>query len=61
VPRTPAAALLPVTRSMPSSTRPAISLDSCIEITFAAATIRVCGAVDARVLGVVLDCLAQRA
>jgi transposase len=61
VPRTPAAALLPVTRSMPSSTRPAISSDSCIEINFAAATIRVRGAVDARVLGVVLDCLAQRA
>src|ERR1017187_5356987 len=55
VPRTPAAALLPVTRSMPSSTRPAISSDSCIEINFAAATIRVCGAVDARVLGVVLS------
>src|ERR1017187_4493432 len=60
VPRTPAAALLPVTTSMPSSTRPAISSDSCIEISFAAATIRVRGAVDARVLGVVLDCLAQR-
>jgi transposase-like protein len=61
VPRTPAAALLPVITSMPSSTRPAISSDSCIEITIATATIRVRGAVDARVLGVVLDCLAQRA
>src|ERR1019366_4965247 len=29
VPRTPAAALLPVITSMPSSTRPAISSDSC--------------------------------
>jgi transposase-like protein len=56
-----AAALLPVTTSMPSSSRPSISSDSCIEIVFAAATIRMRGAVDAHVLGVVLDCLAQRA
>ena len=57
----PAATLLPVTTPLPRSTRTSISPDSYIEITFAAATIRVCGAVDARVLGVVLDCLAQRA
>jgi transposase len=60
-PMASAAALLPVTASMPSATRTALSLEPCIEITFAAATIRVCGAVDARVLGVVLGCLAQRA
>jgi transposase-like protein len=56
-----AATLLAVTTPMPSATRPSISADPYIEITFAAATIRVHGAVDARVLGVVLDCLAQRA
>jgi transposase-like protein len=56
-----AAALLPVTTSMPSSSRSCIGSDSCIEIVFAAATVRVRGAVDARSLGVVLDCLAQRA
>jgi transposase-like protein len=58
---TQGAALLPVTTSMPSSSRPSISSDSCIEIVFAAAIIRVRGAVDAHALGVVLDCLAQRA
>jgi transposase-like protein len=56
-----AAALLPVTTSMPSSSRPSISSDSCIEIVFLAATIRVRGAVDAHALGIVLDCLARRA
>jgi transposase len=56
-----AATLLPVTTPMPSANRTSISADSYIEISFAAATIRVRGAVDARVLGVVLDCLAQRA
>jgi len=56
-----AAALLPVTTPMPSSSRPSISSDSCIEIAFLAATIRVRGAVDAHALGIVLDCLAQRA
>jgi hypothetical protein len=38
-----------------------VELEAFIEITFMGATIRVRGAVDARVLGVVLDCLAQRA
>ena len=54
------ATLLPVTTPMPRATRAAPGSDSYIEITFAAATIRVRGTVDARVLGVVLDCLAQR-
>ena len=57
----PAAALLPVTTRMARARRSALSSDSCIEIICAAATIRVHGSVDARVLGVVLDCLAQRA
>jgi len=55
-----AATLLPVTTSMPSSTRPSVSSDSCIEVIFRAATIRIRGVVDARALGVVIDCLAQR-
>jgi len=56
-----AATLLPVTTPMPSAARTSSGSESYIEITFAATTIRVRGAVDARVLGVVLDCLAQRA
>lgn len=56
-----AAVLVPVSTPMPRSTRPSVSADSYIEITFAAATIRLRGSVDARVLGLVLDCLAQRA
>jgi transposase len=54
-------ALLPVTTRVARATRTSINLDSCIEIEFAAARIRVRGVVDARALGVVLDCLAQRA
>jgi transposase len=60
VPARSAAKLLAVTTPMPSSARVSHSSDSYIEITFAAATLRVRGAVDARVLNVVLDCLAQR-
>jgi transposase len=56
-----AAVLVPVTTAMPRSARPSVSTDSYIEITFAAATIRLRGSVDARVFGLVLDCLAQRA
>jgi transposase len=56
-----AAVLVPVTTPMPRSTRPSVSADSYIEITFAGATIRLRGSVDARVFGLVLDCLAQRA
>ena len=56
-----AAALLPVTKSVPSSSRPSVSSDCCIEIVFRAATVRVRGAVDAHALGIVLDCLARRA
>ena len=55
-----AATLLPVTTPMPRTTRTAPISDSYIEITYAAAIIRVRGTVDARALGVVLDCLAQR-
>jgi hypothetical protein len=50
-----------VTTPIPSSSRPSIGSDFCIEIVFAAATVRVRGAVDAHALGIVLDCLAQRA
>ena len=56
-----AAALLPVTTPMPSLSRPSINSDSFIEVVFLAATIRLRGAVDAHALGIVLDCLAQRA
>jgi transposase len=55
------AALVSVTTSRPTAVRAAVSTESFIEITFMGATIRVRGAVDSRVLGVVLDCLAQRA
>ena len=58
---TAAATLLPVSTPMPSTARTSSSQESYIEISFAAATIRVRGAVDGRVLGMVLDCLAQRA
>jgi transposase-like protein len=52
-------ALLQVTTT--SAPRTPMSAPSFIEMEFAAARIRVHGAVDARALGVVLDCLAQRA
>jgi transposase-like protein len=55
------AVLVPVTTPMPRPTRPSAGADSYIEIIFAAATIRLRGSVDARMLGLVLDCLAQRA
>ena len=56
-----AAVLVPITTPLPRPTRPSVSADSYIEITFAAATIRLRGNVDACVLGLVLDCLARRA
>jgi transposase len=56
-----AAVLVPVTTSMPRSTRPSVSADAYIEVTFAAATIRLRGSVDAHMFSLVLDCLAQRA
>jgi len=59
--KVPAAALVAVTTRMPRAPRPTVSTDSYIEITLPTATVRVHGAVDARVLGVVLDCLAPRA
>lgn len=58
-PKSAGQALLPVTTS--SAARGTMSAPSFIEMEFAAARIRVHGAVDARALGVVLDCLAQRA
>jgi transposase len=51
--------LVPVTTV--SVSRAPMNAASFIELEFAAARIRVHGAVDARALGVVLDCLAQRA
>jgi transposase-like protein len=55
------APLLPVNRSTAATLRAPPSTDCCIEFSFMGATIRVRGLVDARALGVVLDCLAQRA
>jgi transposase-like protein len=55
------APLLPVNRPAAATLRAPPSTDCCIEISFMGATIRVRGLVDARALGVVLDCLAQRA
>lgn len=54
--------LVPV-NTLPAEIRsPATSCaESCIEIIWAAATVRVRGPVDSRALGIVLDCLAQRA
>jgi transposase-like protein len=51
--------LVPVSTPMPRTKRPAVSADASIEITFAAATIRLRGEVEARALNVVLDCLAR--
>lgn len=60
-PKASVAVLLPV-MALASQTKsaPVSSADSCIEIMCALATVRIRGAVDARALGVVLDCLAQR-
>lgn len=55
------AALLPVTTARAATSRPSMYPDASIEIAFMGATIRIRGAMDARVLGAVLDCLAQRA
>lgn len=52
----PVVSLAPKTKGAPLS-----AADFCIEIVWAAATVRIRAAVDARALGVVLDCLAQRA
>jgi len=60
-PITSGTALLPVKTTRPAAARPSVNSEGFIEISFMGATIRVRGAVDARVLGVVLDCLAQRA
>jgi transposase len=59
-PETSGAALLPVKTTRGAPARPSVNAEGFIEISFMGATIRVRGAVDARVLGVVLDCLAQR-
>jgi len=58
---TSGAALLPVKTTRPASARPSVNAEAFIEISFMGATIRVRGAVDSQVLGVVFDCLAQRA
>jgi transposase len=55
------AVLLPVTTARPAAARASINSEPSIEITFMGATIRVRGAVDARALSIVLECLAQRA
>lgn len=54
------AVLVPVSTPMPRAKRAVLSADSHIEITFSGARIRVHGEVDARVLNIVLDCLARR-
>ena len=54
------AALLPVTTTRAAPARPSVNAEAFIEISFMGATIRVRGAVDSQVLGVVFDCLAQR-
>jgi transposase len=59
-PETSGAALLPVKTTRGAPARPSVNSEAFIEISFMGATIRVRGAVDARVLGVVFDCLAQR-
>jgi transposase len=59
-PRVASAVLVPVSVPKPRAKRAMVNAGSSIEITFGAATIRVRGEVDARVLNVVLDCLARR-
>lgn len=60
--RSTTSSLVPVNKPPAATLRmPASSSDSCIEISFMGATVRVRGLVDARVLRAVLDCLAQRA
>jgi transposase len=59
-PRLASAVLVPVSTPVPRTRRALVASDPSIEITFAAATIRVRGEVDARALNVVLDCLARR-
>jgi transposase-like protein len=55
------ASLLPVSTSPAATPRVAPSADCYIEMTYLGTTIRICGAVEPRALGVVLDCLGQRA
>jgi transposase len=52
VPDKSGAALLPVTTSRPAAARPSVNSEAFIEISFMGATLRVRGAVDARVLEV---------
>jgi transposase len=59
-PRLASAVLVPVSTPVPRTRRVVVASDPSIEITFATATIRVRGEVDARALNVVLDCLARR-
>jgi transposase len=53
--------LLPVAIANEAKNTTTGSSESCIEIVWAAATVRLRGPVDLRSLGIVLDCLAQRA
>lgn len=55
-----APSLLPVSTTSAATVRAPPSSDSCIEITFMGATIRIRGVVDPRALRAVLDCVAQR-
>jgi transposase len=55
------ASLLPVSTSPAATPRVAPSADCYIEMTYLGTTIRIRGAVEPRTLGVVLDCLGQRA
>jgi|SRR5579864_169304 len=52
--------LLPVAIASEAKRPTTSSPESCIEIIWAAATVRLRGPVDMRSLGIVLDCLAQR-
>jgi transposase-like protein len=56
-----AASLLPVSTASAATLQVPPSSDSCIEMSFMGATIRIRGVVDTRALRAVLDCLAQRA
>ncbi len=50
--------LLPV--QAPTAQSDSVAQSSCIEVVFASATVRICGAVEMATLRLVLDCLARR-
>jgi len=56
----PAVPLLPVVETMVAPVEPSAAKESCIEVIFRCATVRICGQVDRAQLEAVLGCLVRR-